>query len=205
MCHDGTATTKSKLNVYFVCKNVMYHKTWKLLSRQMKTKTVFFRMANEQAKPIFCEGKGGEIVDVVVEWRRKEEKIKSRDINSCIFQRLLLFASTAKFLSSLDTQGWGGNFLDFHVNICWLFKKFLYGKLNIDIQEEDDYKTEDTASLHCCIRTYSCWHHIWIDSSMTHEVGKKSTVLPILAFSQWNLDKLVPQMLIVNSLIFTSN
>ena len=54
--------------LFFVCKNVMYHKTGKLSSRQMKTETVFvFMLANEQARPIFCEGKGGEIVDVVVE------------------------------------------------------------------------------------------------------------------------------------------
>ena len=47
---------------------IMYQKTGKLSSRQMKTETVFVLMlANEQARPIFCEGKGGEIVDVVVE------------------------------------------------------------------------------------------------------------------------------------------
>ena len=83
MCHDGTATTISKPNIFVVCKNVMYHKTGKLSSRQMKTETVFvFMLANEQARPIFCEGKGGEIVDVVVEWRIKEEKIKSRETST---------------------------------------------------------------------------------------------------------------------------
>ena len=83
MCHDGTATTKSKLNVYFLCAKMWctikhensYLDKWKL-------KQSFFRMANEKARPIFCEGKGGEIVDVVVEWRRKEEKIKSRETST---------------------------------------------------------------------------------------------------------------------------
>lgn len=78
MCHDGTATTKSRPNVFLSCAKMWCTKKQENshLDKWKRKQSLFLCWQMNRLDPYFVRGKGGEIVDVVVEWRRKEEKIK---------------------------------------------------------------------------------------------------------------------------------